>query len=320
MKRSLYARLVCSSVGIQGPMFPRHNKQLETSDSWESGRRSRRQRSGKEAPCGINWGIEEEDRGTYVEACHNAWKQDKPIFDCCGQLTDKEIHSVIDQETLESNLQYEIAKAQQRKPARSLLWIKSKLGKDYQDLAEEIFHDSLILWVELQGLVNPLLCLKRTLLDTLKRRGIGQRIFTPLTLDIQLKLGRNETGMTIQDLPDNLQTIAELKRQGYSYLEIADKLRISSKTICEKFREIGEFLNLKTTRKKKTSKIELDYFAQPEQIGIVAHAPKVPTIFPETTMGTEGEYNRFDEKRKANWNALHGPQLIEDRGVVKRLG
>ena len=130
-----------------------------------------------------------------------------------------------------------------------------------------------------------------------------------MTLDLQLRLGRRETGLSVSDLPDALQTTAELKRQGYTYTEIAEKLKKSPRDICEQFRQIGEFLNVKAIRKFRQKRIENETDLSPVQEGNVLFVRQEPKRTAGTTFATQEQIEREEKRRRENWNFIHGPQF-----------
>lgn len=308
MKRSLYARLICNSQGIHGPQFPRLNRILESEDSWRAGRRNRIQRNGSEGLYSVNWGNPEEYSPMEL-ATINALQRGSAIFETLPQLTWQEVdeapNGIDPKEFRIFALQSE---ANKNRKSFSELWVLKRLGLAYKDLATEIVHDALILWIELEGLTHPMLCLKRILKNRLKREGLSQKIFTPLTIENSLKLGRKDSGLSIRDLPDNLQTIASLKQAGFTVQEMQEKLRKSPRDICEDLRRVGEFLNVNTRRKKQVSRIELEVEIDAGK-GEQTFAPKKRRPRQINRVAYPQEIVAEETRRKANWNDLHGPQF-----------
>lgn len=319
MKRSLYARLICNSQGLQGPQFPRLNRALEGEDSWFAGKRNRRQRNGREGMYSVNWG-NPDDMTAMEFAIINAMQRGLAIFETVPQLTRQEVeeapNGIDPKEFRIHDLQTE---ANKNRKSVCELWVLKRLGLAYRDLATEIVHDALILWIELEGLTHPMLCLKRILKNRLKREGLTQKIFTPLTIENSLKIGRKDSGLSIQDLPENLQAIASLKQAGFTIEEMREKLRKSPRDICEDLRQIGEFLNINTRRKKQVSRIELETEVDAGK-GEQTFAPKTRRPRQINRVAYHEEVQREEIRRRENWNYLHGPQLIEHRGTWKRIG
>lgn len=318
-KRSLYARLVCNSQGLQGVWSPRANRILESADSWFSGRRSKVQRNGIEGSYVINWG-DPDDMTDMEYAILNALHRGLAIFETEPRLTTQEIEEAPDGiNPKEFRLFALQTEANKTRKSICELWVLKRLGLAYRDLATEIVHDALIVWIEHQGLTHPVLCLKRTLMNRLKREGLTQKIFTPLTIENSLNLGRKSSGLSIKDLPDNLQTIASLKLAGFTMTEMQEKLRKSPRDICEDLRQIGEFLNINTRRKKQVSRIELEVEIAAGD-GKQTYAPKTRRPRQVNRVAYHEEIQREEKRRRENWNNLHGPQLIEHRGTWKRIG
>lgn len=325
-KRSLYARLICNSQGLQGAWFPKTNRILESDDSWFAGRRSKVQRNGIEGTYVVSWG-DPNDMTDMEYATINALHHGLAIFETQPRLTNQEIEESpngIDPK----EIRFFALQTEANKTRKSVceLWVLKRLGLAYRDLATEIVHDALIVWIEHQGLDHPVLCLKRTLMNRLKREGLTQKIFTPLTIENSLKLGRKDSGLSIQDLPDNLQAIASLKQAGFTIEEMREKLRKSPRSICEDLRQIGEFLNVNTKRKRQVSCIELeadvdvDVDVDAGGFGNQTYAPKKRRPRRINRVAYHREVIAEDKRRKATWNDLHGPQLIEHRGTWKRIG
>lgn len=355
--KTLFQKFCDINTRIQGPQFPspnRHKGRLKRPArlNWkhEAARDLEVFSYAKEIHR-IDWGVgTEHEDNAYAIATHNAWAEGKPDFEYLASLTDNDIHDVIDSTIIEdcqeakreepdranylpTSLNWRIEQRRRERSSLALAYVRRRLGRDFEDLAEEIVHDALVLWIENEGRTIPFLCLKRTLKNTLRRLGLTQKIFTPMTLDLQLRLGRRETGLTIGDLPDALQTTAELKRQGFTYSEITEKLKKSPRDICEQFRQIGEFLNVKMIRKFRQKRIEIETDLSPVQEGIVAFVKQEPKKTAGTTYATQEQIEREEARRKENWNFIHGPQFttktvkvqtddgkIELRETISRIG
>lgn len=286
---------------VQGPFFPSVRPTTHSADL---------------RPCN--------DATDYEIAYLTALNRGLPIFETVPEIRDCDIQHEIDSLDEGETILDAIDRARDRRietgKTISELWVMRYLGQRYWEYVPDIVNDALILWIELDGLTSPKLCLKRTMLDFLKRNGIEQKIFTPLTLDLELRLGRSSTGMTVRDLPDNLQLAASWKLAGLSYEEIQERFRLSPRDVSNAIGELREYLGVKSKRGKHQ---RMEFSSDPEKVaGDAAKQQFTPLTekerekrldkeiqFFKTTYANNEELQLEQQRQREAWNRLHGPQF-----------